>query len=108
MAKNDSKKVTYTKDMLIKTVAKDCRIDRNTVKDVYESLEDIVSDALSSANEDSDVSVRLFEGIVLNGVYVPSHEKVNNLTGKTIITKSKIVPKAHITRTYCDKISSRK
>ena len=108
MAKNDSKKVTYTKDILIKTVAKDCRIDRNTVKDVYESIEDSVSDALSSANEDSDVSVRLFEGIVLNGVYVPSHEKVNNLTGKTIITKSKIVPKAHITRTYCDKISSRK
>ena len=108
MAKNDSKKVTYTKDMLIKTVAKDCRIDRNTVKDLYESIEDSVSDALSSANEDSDVSVRLFEGIVLNGVYVPSHEKVNNLTGKTIITKSKIVPKAHITRTYCDKISSRK
>ena len=108
MDKNDSKKVTYTKDMLIKTVAKDCRIDRNTVKDVYESIEDSVSDALSSANEDSDVSVRLFEGIVLNGVYVPSHEKVNNLTGKTIITKSKIVPKAHITRTYCDKISSRK
>lgn len=108
MAKNDSKKVTYTKDMLIKTVAKDCRIDRNTVKDVYESIEDSVSDALSSANEDRDVSVRLFEGIVLNGVYVPSHEKVNNLTGETIVTKSKIVPKAHITRTYCDKISYRK
>lgn len=108
MAKNDSKKVTYTKDMLIKTVAKDCKIDRNTVKDVYESIEDSVSDALSSANEDSDVSVRLFEGIVLNGVYVPSHEKVNNLTGNMIVTKSKIVPKAHITRTYCDKISSRK
>lgn len=108
MAKNDSKKVTYTKDVLIKTVAKDCRIDRNTVKDVYESLEDSVSDALSSANEDSDVSVRLFEGIVLNGVYVPSHEKINNLTGEMIVTKSKIVPKAHITRTYCDKISSRK
>lgn len=108
MAKNNSKKVTYTKDMLIKTVAKDCRIDRNTVKDVYESIEDSVSDALSSANEESDVSVRLFEGIVLNGVYVPPHEKVNNLTGKMIVTKSKIVPKAHITRTYCDKISSRK
>ena len=74
MAKNDSKKVTYTKDMLIKTVAKDCRIDRNTVKEVYESIEDSVSDALSSANEDNDVSVRLFEGIVLNGVYVPSHD----------------------------------
>lgn len=108
MANNDSKKVTYTKDMLIKTVAKDCRIDRNTVKDVYESIEDSVSDALSSANEDRDVSIRLFEGIVLNGVYVPSHEKLNNLTGEMIVTKSKIVPKAHITRTYCDKISSRK
>lgn len=108
MAKNDSKKVTYTKDMLIKSVAKDCRIDRNTVKGIYESLEESVSDALSSANEDRDVSIRLFEGIVLNGVYVPSHEKLNNLTGEMIVTKSKIVPKAHITRTYCDKISSRK
>lgn len=108
MAKNDDKKVTYTKDMLIKAVAKDCRIDKNTVKGVYESLEENVSDALSLANEDRNISIRLFEGIVLNGVYVPSHEKVNNLTGETIVTKSKIVPKAHITRTYCDKISSRK
>lgn len=40
MAKNDDKKVTYTKDMLIKAVAKDCRIDKNTVKGVYESLEE--------------------------------------------------------------------
>lgn len=108
MAKYDDKKVTYTKNMLVKAVAKDCRIDKNTVKSVYESLENNVADALSTANENQNVSVRLFEGIVLDGIYVPAHEKLNNLTGEMIIAKSKISPKAHITRTYCDKISSRK
>lgn len=108
MAKNDDKKVTYTKDMLVKSVAKDCRIDKDTVKIVYNSLEKNVADALSTADENQNVSVRLFEGIVLDGVYVPAHEKLNNLTGEMIIAKSKISPKAHITRTYCDKISSRK
>lgn len=108
MAKDDNKKVTYTKDMLVRTIAKDCKIDKNTVKSVYESLEKNVANALSSADENQNISVRLFEGIVLDGVYVPAHEKLNNLTGEMIVAKSKISPKAHITRTYCDKISSRK
>lgn len=106
MAKSDKKKVTYTKDMMVKNVAVECKRDKKTVREIYNAIEDLVFSILSSANVDNDVSVRLFEGIVLDGVYVPAHEKVNNLTGETIITKEKISPKARITRSYCDKVNA--
>lgn len=106
MAKSDKKKVTYTKDMMVKNVAVECKRDKKTVREIYNAIEDLVFSTLSSANADNDVSVRLFEGVVLDGVYVPAHEKVNNLTGEMIITKEKISPKARITRSYCDKVNA--
>lgn len=106
MANRNDNKTTYTKDMLIKMVSADCKRDRRIVREVYESIERHISELLSSADQDNDISIRLFEGIVFDGVYVPEHEKVNNLTGETIVAKAKISPKARITRSYCDKINA--
>lgn len=106
MGIDDRKKTTYTKNMLVKTISKECKRDKETVKDVYDAIENSVFSILSSADENSDVSIRLFEGIVFDGVYVPEHEKFNNLTGEMIVAKSKVVPKARITRTYCDKVNA--
>ena len=106
MANDDKNKSTYTKDMLIKKVAKDCKRDKKIVREVYESIEHSISELLSSANQDESISIRLFEGIVFNSIYVPEHEKVNNLTGDTIIAKAKIVPKVRVTRSYCDKVNA--
>lgn len=105
MANNDKNKRTYTKDMLVKDVSKECEKDKKTVREVYDALEDKVFNLLSSTNDEESVAVKLFEGIVLDSVYVPEHDKINNLTGETIIAKGKIKPKARITRSYCDKIN---
>lgn len=105
MEENDKNKTTYTKNMLIKKVANECRRNVNIVQDVYDSLERNITHILSSANQDTDVSIRLFEGISLHSSFVPEKIKVNNLTGKTIKTSSKIVPKAKITRNYREKLT---
>lgn len=105
MTDNEKIKRTYTKDMLIKDVSRECEKDKRTVHEVYDALEDEVFNILSSANSKEDVTVKLFEGIMLDSVYVPERDKVNNLTGEMITAKSKIKPKVRVTRSYCDKIN---
>lgn len=99
-------KSVFTKDMLIKSVSEDCNKTINTVRLVYNSLEDKIIELLASVDPNTDVSVRMFEGISLSSFYVPEKIKVNNLTGETILSKSKVKAKANITRNYCDKLTN--
>ena len=96
---------TYTKDMLVKNIAEMCDENISTIRNVYNLLEKNVAKLLSSANPNTDVSIRLFEGITLDSTYIPEKTKINNLTGKVITATSKIKPKANITRTYRNKLT---
>lgn len=99
-------KIRFTKENLIKDIAKQTNNNISDVKEIYNSLEKLIFDILSSVNEDRDVDIRLFEGISLDGIYVPAKEKKNNLTGKTSLVESKIKPKFNITRSYIEKLNN--
>lgn len=99
-------KTIYTKDMLIRKIAKMCRRNSTTVRSIYNALEEMIEKILSSATPDTDITIRLFEGITIDSMYVPEKTKINNLTGKVITSTSKIKPKANITRNYRDKLTS--
>jgi nucleoid DNA-binding protein len=96
----------FTKENLIKDIAKQTNNNVLDIKNIYNTLEDMIFDILSSVNDSQDVNIRLFEGISLDGVYVPKKEKKNNLTGKTSLVESKIKPKFNITRSYCEKLNN--
>ena len=102
----DKVKHTYTKDMLIRSIADACHKDMGTVRSVYNTLEENVAKLLSSATPDADISIRLFEGITIDSTFVPEKTKVNNLTGNVITSTSKIKPKANITRSYRNKLTA--
>ena len=97
--------IRFTKENLIKDIAKQTNQNISNVREVYNALEKDVFDILSSVDEEKDVSIKLFEGISLNGTYVPKAEKKNNLTGKVSFVESKIKPKFNITRSYCEKLN---
>lgn len=97
--------IRFTKENLIKDIAKQTNKNISDVKDIYNALEKNIFDILSSVNEDKDVNIRLFEGISLNGTYIPEIEKMNNLTGKASRIKSQIKPKCNITRSYYEKLN---
>ena len=99
------RQITITKENLIKKVAKQTNRTVCEVKDSYNALESIIFDLLSAVNENQDISIRLFEGISLDGNYVPEKTKKNNLTGETNRVESKIKPKFKITRSYCEKLN---
>ena len=80
---------------------------KTVIRDVYNVLEDSIFESLSNVNKKQDVCIKLFEGISLDGVYVPEKIKKNNLTGETNLVHSKIKPKFNITRSYCEKLNGK-
>ena len=97
--------IKFTKENLIKDIAKQTNNNISDVKDVYNALEKDIFDILSSVNEDRNVCIKLFEGISLDGTYIHEQTKKNNLTGKTSFVKSKIKPKFNVTRPYSEKLN---
>jgi hypothetical protein len=80
---------------------------RSVVKDIYGLFENAIFDTLSSVNEEQDICIRLFEGISLDGTFIPEQNKRVNLTGKMVWVESKIKPRFNITRSYCDKLNNK-
>ena len=76
------------------------------MRDVYNSLENLIFDILASVERNGDISIRLFEGISLDGIYIPEKTKKNNLTGEVKRVEGKIKPKCNITRSYCEKLNN--
>lgn len=99
-------KIRFTKENLIKDIAKQTNNNISDIRENYNALENLIFDILSSVDENKDVDIRLFEGISLDGTYVPAKEKKNNLTGKTSFVESKIKPKFNITRSYVEKLNN--
>lgn len=104
------------KEKLIRDVAKQTNNNISDVKLVYNTLENVIFKYLSSVNKDEDICIKLFEGVTLDGKYVPEKVKKNNfeksksrnLAGiETLLVKSKIEPKFNITRSYCEKLNNR-
>lgn len=98
--------IKITKENLIKDIAKQTNNNISDVKNIYNTLEKTIFDLLSSVKTNGDISIRMFEGISLDGVYVPEKTKQNNLTGKIGLVESKIKPKFNITRSYCEKLNN--
>lgn len=104
-----SSKKKVTKDALIKSIAAISGRDVFAVKDVLNAMEDVLFDYVSSVDEkNTEISIKLFEGVSFDAKYMPEKVKINNLTGKSTSVSSKIKPKFNITRTYCEKLNSRK
>lgn len=99
--------IKITKESIIKDIVKQTNQNIADVKEIYNALEDAIFEKLVSVEENRNVRIKLFEGISLDGCYVPEKTKKNNLTGKTEFVESKIKPKFNITRSYCEKLNDK-
>lgn len=97
--------ITITKEKLIRDIARQTNISVSNVRIIYNTLENTIFDRLSSVDVNKDISIRLFEGISLDGVYSPEKTKQNNLTGELSFVKGKIKPRFNITRSYREKLN---
>lgn len=97
----------YSKELIIKMVAHQTGYPVETVRQIYRQLDAVVFDALASANEHTDIIVKLFSGVTMSSEYIPSKYQMNNLIGQMVETASKIKPKVTINRSYKNQINQR-
>lgn len=96
---------TISKKKLIKSIKNSHT--KSVIKDIYNLIENIIFNYLCTVSKKQDISIRLFEGISLDGTYVSEKTKKNNLTGEIGFVESKIKPKFNITRSYCEKLNNK-
>lgn len=103
--KDNNNKITYTKAKLIKRISNSLGIRSIIVRKIYEELEESIIELLSTANEDNDVSIRLFEGITIEGEFSPEYEARDPRTGNDVVASCRIRPKVNVTRNYREKVT---
>ena len=100
--------IKITKDKIIKDKEKNGKTyDIDNIRMIYNDLENNIKKYLSLTTSEKNVKIKLFEGITIQGEYIPEQTKINNLTGKEVTTPNRIKPKVNITRTYCEKLNSK-
>ena len=95
-----------TKFDMIESVSDSVSTPYNEVRHIYETIEKVLLENIRMANELSDVSIRVFDGITVKATYHPEKEKLNNLTHKKIIVPENRKAKVKFSKTFCEKINS--
>lgn len=90
---------------LVEQIANKTYISPEAVAAILGAVEDVVIDKISSASEDKDISVKLFDGFFIEGKYQEAKETENNLTGEIIEVPERINIRGRFTRVFKEKIS---
>lgn len=90
---------------LVEQIADKTYISHEAVSAILGAVEDVVIDKISSASENKDISVKLFDGFFIEGKYQEAKETENNLTGKSIEIPEKINIRGRFTRAFKEKIN---
>lgn len=105
MVKNKTNTKKITRDSLIKAIAKATMVNPEIVREFYDELENLILEHLGSVNENENVAIKLFNGMTLNGIFVPEHKIRNNNVSGNDTVPSKIKPRFNITKHYIEKLN---
>ena len=98
--------LTITQDDLINTIAQKEDIDVATVRRIFDATENTIFDYLSSVAPTQSVTIKLLNGLKIEGIYTPKRY-VNQGIFPNTNGKAKIKPTAYFTKHYKRKLNSR-
>lgn len=101
-------KVTYlvSKEDLIENISSVTHEQKEFVKNVLEALNNTVREYLSGVNAKEEVSIKVLDGITIDGYYQEGKEKRSNITKEKITVSPKIKIKANISKYFKNKINA--
>lgn len=100
--------IHISQEMLISKISKLSNVDYKTVKLVFDTCESILINDIRKVTENLSLSFKIFSGISIDAKWKPSKNQLNNLTHEKIVSESKIMIKANITKCYKRKINEKK
>lgn len=94
-----------TKEQLIRSIGREAKVDLRSVRLVYNTLENRIRKLLEEVNKNQDAEIKIFDGITVEGKYIPKSKRINNLTGLETEIAAKIKPHAKVSRRYCERLN---
>lgn len=96
--------IRITRDKLVREVSKASSISIAKTKSVFNNIEDAVAGHLREADENTDVIIRVLDGVNFIAKHQPETQR--NFLGKDIVVSQRTRPKAMFTRTFVERINS--
>jgi len=100
--------VHISQEMLINKISRLSNVDCGTVRLVFDTCESVLINDIKKVTESLSLSFKIFPGISIDAKWKPSKNQVNNLTDEEIMSQSKIMVKANVTRNFKRKINRKK
>ncbi|QNM06072.1 hypothetical protein [Qiania dongpingensis] len=97
-------KLTITQEMLIRRIAETEHRDIATVRSIFDSMEQLVVEYLSSTHPQQDMTLKLFKGLSLECTYIPA-KVINKGMFQSLKSSPKIKAKASISRYFNQKLN---
>ena len=95
-----------TKEELIKSISRDNKLEKKYVRLAYESLEKKIIELLHEVDKDHEAEIKVFDGITIEGKYIPKATRINNLTGNEIDITERIRPSVKVSRRYFERLNN--
>ena len=96
--------IRITKDKLVREVSKASSMSIAKTKSVFNNIEDVIVGHLLQADENTDVTVRVLDGVSFIAKHQPETQRT--FLGNDIVVSQRIKPKAVFSRTFVENINS--
>lgn len=97
------KVMKISRDQLIKEVGKASSLSYAKTRSVFNNIENSVTEYLKCADENTDVNIRLIDGVILSSQF--QSEKSHNFLGNDIVVSERLKPKAILSKSYVRKLN---
>lgn len=92
--------VKISKKDIIDKISEDTCTPKEQVMIIYDALENVIVDNLSSVTDDSPIKIELIKGLHINGKFVSAKEKYDNFTGNKVKVGNNIKVNCTTTSTF--------
>lgn len=96
-----------TREQLIRRVAEEANYWQKDVRNVFNALEDVILECFGEVTEEEPISIRILQGLALQGHIVPERERVNPIDRTPIVCPPTVKTSAKYSALFKKKIQEK-
>ena len=96
-----------TREQLIRRVAEEANYWQKDVRNVFNALEDVILECFGEVTDEEPISIRVLQGLALQGYIVPERERVDPRNRKPIVCPPTVKVSARYSDLFKEKIQGK-
>ena len=102
--KKRRKDMEITREQLIRRVAEASNYWQKDIRNVFNALEDVILECFGEVTDEEPISIRVLQGLALNGYVVPERERVDPRNRQPIVCPPTVKVSAKYSELFKEKI----